>query len=367
MSASKLRLAVLFGGRSAEHEVSLISARNVLESIDTNRYHLLSIGITREGEWFLLPDPTPFLSSGKLENLRAKGGKPLALIPGAGKNAFIEISPPRYPVHPVDVVLPILHGPGGEDGTVQGLLETALLPYVGAGVTGSAIGMDKDVMKRLLREGSLPVAHFVAVRREEFPHIKLEDICDNLDLPLFIKPASLGSSVGIHKANNIKEVRIALDDAFCYDTKVIIEEAISGREIECSVLDGSPPSVSLPGEIRPRHEFYSYEAKYLDQEGAELIAPAVLPENILKQVQELASRAFRVLCCEGMARVDFFIKENGEVVVNEINTIPGFTNISMYPRLWKESGVPTAQLLDRLIDSALEHHRARSSLKVSYQ
>ncbi len=367
MKASKLRLAVLFGGRSAEHEISLISARNVFESIDTNRYHLLSVGITREGEWFLLPDPTPYLSSGKLEDLRTKGGKPLALIPGAGKNAFIEISPPRYPVHPVDVVLPILHGPGGEDGTIQGLLDTALLPYVGAGVTGSAIGMDKDVMKRLLREGSLPVPHFVAIRREEFPHTKLEAICNNLGYPLFVKPASLGSSVGIRKANTIKEVRIALDNAFCYDTKVIIEEAVCGREIECSVLDGSPPSVSLPGEIRPRHEFYSYEAKYLDQEGAELIAPAALPENTIKKVQQLASRAFRVLCCEGMARVDFFIRENGEILFNEINTIPGFTNISMYPRLWKESGLPMHQLLDRLIENALEHHRVRSALKVSYQ
>jgi D-alanine-D-alanine ligase len=265
----------------------------------------------------------------------------------------------------VDVVFPVLHGPFGEDGTVQGLLKLANLPFVGAGVLASAVGMDKDVMKRLLRDAKIPIAKFLVFERSEASKINLADVKRMLGFPFFVKPANLGSSVGISKVSVNKQFDSAISEAFRYDSKILIEENISGREIECSVLGNESPVASLPGEIITRHDFYSYDAKYLDENGAQLIVPAVLPKFIGKGIQELAVRTFKTLACEGMARVDFFLRDNRQIFVNEINTIPGFTQISMYPKLWEASGIPYSKLIDRLIRLALERFRKEQKLRTS--
>lgn len=263
----------------------------------------------------------------------------------------------------IDVVFPVLHGPYGEDGTIQGLLKLANLPFVGAGVLGSAVGMDKDVMKRLLRDSGIPVAKFLVFRKgEEF---SFEKVIKNLGLPIFVKPANLGSSVGITKVKRKSDFKRAVKNAFSFDNKILLEEAVKAREIECSVLGNENPIASIPGEIKPNHEFYSYEAKYIDENGAEAIIPANLPEKIVKRVQELSIQTFKALNCEGLGRVDCFLKEDGEVLVNEINTIPGFTNISMYPKLWEASGISQTELIDKLITLAIERFEKEKKLKTS--
>jgi D-alanine-D-alanine ligase len=263
----------------------------------------------------------------------------------------------------VDLAYPVLHGPCGEDGTVQGLFKLLDLPFVGAGVTGSAVGMDKDVMNRLLREGGLPVPAFLVFSRESRGDIAFEAVSERLGIPLFVKPANLGSSVGISMVKDRGAFEDAVEDAFRFDRKIIIEEYVRGREIECSVLGNEDPVASLPGEIRPTHQFYSYDAKYVDDSGADLLIPADLDEAVIHQVQELAIRTFSLLCCEGLARVDFFIREGGEVLVNEINTLPGFTNISMYPKLWEASGLSQHELVSRLIELSLDRHKKEVELR----
>jgi D-alanine-D-alanine ligase len=272
---------------------------------------------------------------------------------------------PRRALGKVDVVFPVLHGPFGEDGTVQGLLKLANLPFVGAGVLGSAVGMDKDVMKRLLRDAKIPVPKFLVFERSELGRIKYAPVKRLLGLPFFVKPANLGSSVGISKVTNEREFSGALREAFRYDNKVLLEEGINGREIECSVLGNDNPIASLPGEIITSHDFYSYDAKYLDEKGAQLIVPARLPKQVVTRIQELALKAFKVLCCEGMGRVDFFLRGRSEVIVNEINTIPGFTTISMYPKMWQASGISYSRLIDRLIRLALERFQREKRLRTS--
>jgi D-alanine-D-alanine ligase len=263
----------------------------------------------------------------------------------------------------LDVIFPVLHGPFGEDGTVQGLLKLANVPFVGAGVLGSALGMDKDVMKRLLREAGIPIARFIATSRYSSEEIDFDYAQGRLGLPLFIKPANLGSSVGIHKVKDREGFERAVSDAFNYDNKIVIEEYIAGREIECSVLGNNNPIASVPGEVLPRHEFYSYEAKYLDENGAVLEIPAKVSAEISDSMRQLAIRTFSVLCCEGMARVDFFLRNDSEIIVNEINTIPGFTEISMYPKLWEATGVSYRDLIDKLIELALERFEREKRLK----
>jgi D-alanine-D-alanine ligase len=277
---------------------------------------------------------------------------------------MIQISP-RRALGKVDVAFPILHGPFGEDGTVQGLLKLADVPFVGAGVLGSAVGMDKDVMKRLLRDAEIPIAKFLAFEHAAQEEIHFANIKRVLGLPVFVKPANLGSSVGISKVTHRNQFTGAIREAFRYDNKILIEESIRGREIECSVLGNEHPIASLPGEIITRHDFYSYDAKYIDEKGAQLVIPAELPESITKKIQEFAIRSFKVLCCEGMARMDFFLRNQREIFVNEINTIPGFTKISMYPKLWEASGITYADLIDRLIRLALERFRREKNLKTS--
>ena len=358
----RLRVAILFGGKSAEHEISVISARNIVAAMDKRKYDIVSIGIDKHGRWVFDEDARLLSDSRQREIKLRRASDGLGVVPGATQASVMRVSR-RDPLAGVDVVFPVLHGPFGEDGTVQGLLKLANVPFVGAGVLGSAVGMDKDVMKRLLRDAKLPVPKFLVFERGasmDFAMVKR-----TLGVPLFVKPANLGSSVGISKVGNNKQFSAAVRDAFFYDSKIIIEENIRGREIECSVLGNQNPIASLPGEIVTRHDFYSYDAKYIDEKGARLIIPAELPASVSRKIQELAIKTFQVLCCRGMARVDFFLRGNREVIVNEINTIPGFTKISMYPKLWEASGIPYADLIDRLIQLALERFRDESRLRTS--
>jgi D-alanine-D-alanine ligase len=363
--SEKIRVAILFGGKSAEHEVSLQSAKNVIESIDKKKYDVVLIGIDKNGQWYL-NDESHFLlhaDNPKLIKLN-KALQTVALVPGEKTHQLIGLSN-KQSAGQIDVVFPILHGPFGEDGTIQGLLKLANIPFVGAGVLGSAVGMDKDTTKRLLRDADIPIAKFLVFTSQSFEKVSYDDIAQQLGVPFFIKPANLGSSVGISKVKSFEEFDNAVKNAFLFDTKIILEETVSGREIECAVLGNEDPIASLPGEILPQHEFYSYEAKYIDENGALLEIPAQLEKSKVKEIQSLAVRTFKVLCCEGMARVDFFLKESGEVLVNELNTIPGFTRISMYPKLWEMSGIPYSELIDRLIQLALERFEKEKKLKTS--
>jgi D-alanine-D-alanine ligase len=362
MAQKKIRVAVVFGGKSAEHEVSLQSAHNVIEALDKNKYEIIPIGIDKDGKWLLSDKSNYLLDSGdpKLIKLN-KSNTRVAVVPQSS-GALMDLAS-RAPGTTVDVFFPVLHGPYGEDGSIQGLLKLANVAFVGAGVLGSAVGMDKDVMKRLLRDAGVPTAKFIVIRRGET--ISYQAVVDKLSSPVFVKPANLGSSVGIHKVGSERELASALADAFEYDTKVLVEQAIAGREIECSVLGNEQPIASVPGEIIPHHEFYSYDAKYIDENGAAFEIPANLPRRTVKKVQDLAVKTFQVLNCEGMARVDFFLEPNGALIVNEINTIPGFTSISMYPKLWAASGMSQSELLDRLIELAIERFERDRRLKTT--
>ncbi len=351
-----MRVAILFGGKSAEHEVSLKSAKNVEEAINKEKYDVVLIGIDKAGHW--LP---PARSSALLKETSVPSSETsIALAPG--ENGLIS-SNEEPDAGTIDVVFPILHGPFGEDGTVQGLLRLANVPFVGAGVLGSAVGMDKDVMKRLLRDAGIPIGAFLTAT--EASPVDFETAKTKLGLPLFIKPANLGSSVGVNKVETEQEYNHAIAEAFSFDTKILIEATILGREIECSVLGNESPIASLPGEVVVHSEFYSYESKYLDDKGSSIQIPADLPSEVIRKVQDTAIHAYKVLCCEGMGRVDSFVTESGEVIVNEINTIPGFTNISMYPKMWEASGISYPELIDRLIGLALERHTKQQRLKTN--
>ncbi len=359
----RIRVAIIFGGKSAEHEVSLQSAKNIINALDKEKYEPLLIGIDKNGKW-LLPKSSQYLINDTNPKLIALNSsiQEVALVTGRQSDQLMSISD-LPSSNSIDVVFPVLHGPYGEDGTIQGLLKLANLPFVGAGVLGSAVGMDKDVMKRLLRDSGIPVAKFLVFRKgEEF---SFEKVIKNLGLPIFVKPANLGSSVGITKVKRKSDFKRAVKNAFSFDNKILLEEAVKAREIECSVLGNENPIASIPGEIKPNHEFYSYEAKYIDENGAEAIIPANLPEKIVKRVQELSIQTFKALNCEGLGRVDCFLKEDGEVLVNEINTIPGFTNISMYPKLWEASGISQTELIDKLITLAIERFEKEKKLKTS--
>lgn len=366
MNSSKIRVGIMFGGQSAEHEVSLQSAYNVIEAIDKSKYEVLLIGVDKEGQWHL-SDSSQFLlniSDPKAIKLY-KSGPEVALLPG-GKNKQLVCTKMGHVPKNLDVIFPILHGPFGEDGTVQGMLKLANIPFVGAGVLGSAVGMDKDIMKRLLRDAGILIGRFLIASRREGLALTFDEVVAILGCPIFIKPANLGSSVGISKVNDATQFDVAIETALRFDNKLVLEENITGREIEVAVLGNEEPQASIPGEIIPYHEFYSYEAKYIEENGAALKIPAKLPEAQVHRIQELAVRSFQVLECEGMARVDCFLTEDNSIYVNEINTIPGFTKISMYPRLWEASGLPYAELIDRLIELAFERYKREKRLQVSY-
>ncbi len=363
----KLRVGIIFGGRSGEHEVSLVSAASVLRALDPDRYEIVSIGISPEGRWISSPDA--------LHLLQAKAGvdgePERVLVPEPGRQGLMTASAGQGTAGPqLDVVFPLVHGTLGEDGTLQGLLELADIPYVGAGVLGSAAGMDKIIQKELFLRAGLRTPKFrwflSSFCRTSMSRV-VRDVERSLRYPVFVKPANTGSSVGISKAHNRAELHSALETAMAYDRKVLVEQGIAGaREIECSILGNDAPEVSVPGEIIPSNEFYDYDAKYVDGKSIAVV-PARLPRPVIRRVQKMALAAYRAIDCSGMARADFFVtRRTSTVYVNELNTIPGFTSISMYPKLWEASGLPYPRLLDRLIELALERHREKSALRRTY-
>ena len=361
MSAGrKLRVGVFFGGRSVEHEVSLRSARTVLDALDPSRFEAVPVGVTRDGRWW---------SGGAAERLLAgeavgKGPGPRLPVPDP---AFGGLAGPdatgAWETEPLDVVFPLIHGGHGEDGTLQGLLELAGLPYVGSGVVASALGMDKRMQRRLFRAAGLPVLPTLAVewvRWESDAAAERQRILDEIGLPCFVKPASSGSSVGVGKVKRLQELDRHLEEAARYDTMILVEPARDVRELECAVLGNHEPRATVPGEIKPGREFYDYRAKYLEDTST-LHIPADVPEELSSRARNMAEDAFRTLGCEGLARVDFFLdRSDGSLWINEINTLPGFTSISMYPRLWAHEGLPLPGLVARLIDLGLQSHAEKS-------
>lgn len=346
----KKRIVVLFGGRSGEHEVSIRSAASIIQALDKQKYDVIPIAITRQGRWLSPAESLPLLPAGCRSHLSTGSAVTLSREPGRTSG--------------VDIIFPVLHGTFGEDGTVQGLFELADVAYVGAGVLASAAGMDKDVMKRLFRERGLPCVDHAALSRAT-RHEGIADLEARFGYPMFVKPANLGSSVGITKAANREELRCGLDLAAELDRKIVVEPAITGREIECSVLGNDDPIASLPGEIKPNADFYSYESKYLDGL-SELMIPAKLSKDQILEVRRLSVAAFQAIECSGLARVDFFLEEGSErILLNEINTMPGFTSISMYPKLWEASGVSYADLIDRLLILAQERSSEKRFTKFS--
>ncbi|WP_274630471.1 D-alanine--D-alanine ligase family protein [Arvimicrobium flavum] len=346
---SKLRILVLFGGRSAEHDVSVLSATNVARALDPAKYHLLPVFVTREGQWILSS-----FEDGELA--KPSSGTEICLVPGGqGRAMAIPAEGRPYELPRVDALFPVLHGLHGEDGAVQGLAEVARVPLVGCGILGSAAALDKDIAKRLLKEAGVPVARSVTIRRETVPGFA--ELRETLGLPVFVKPARQGSSVGVSKVSTEADYKAALAEGFRHDSKLLAEEFVRGREIECSVLEDAQGGlfVSRPGEIVPAesHGFYTYDAKYVDAEGAALKIPAELPGEIERDIRETAAKAFRAVGCDGMARVDFFVTQDMRFLVNELNTIPGFTDISMYSKAMAASGVSYAEVIDRLVAHGL--------------
>jgi D-alanine-D-alanine ligase len=374
----KIRVGVIFGGRSGEHEVSLISAQSVMNAMDKEKYEIVPIGITKEGRWLASGDPMKALASGD-----AGASQPAALLGDASRRDLVRLEETDQAIKAtrlaeLDVIFPVLHGPYGEDGTVQGLLELAGIPYVSAGVTASAVGMDKAVFKDVMRAHGLPIVDYVMVKRKEWeadPEEVIGRAEAALGYPVFTKPANLGSSVGISKCHDRAGLAAGLAEAARYDRKLLVEMAVpAAREIEISVLGNDDPIASVPGEIIPSREFYSYEAKYIDDgdEASELLIPAPLSPEMTERVRELAVRVYMAIDCAGMARVDLMLSgesgpEPGKLYVNELNTIPGFTHISMYPKLWEASGISYPELIDRLIELALERYRDKERSEVSYQ
>jgi D-alanine-D-alanine ligase len=393
----KLRVGILFGGRSGEHEVSLLSAASVLNAIDKDKYDVVPIGITKDGRW-LTAEHAQELLEGKLvlESRNLRAGDPETTSPAAVLARGEAVVVPPEPVHRktglvpfqtdaallrrasdrainVDIIFPVLHGTFGEDGTIQGLFELADIPYVGAGVLGSAAGMDKDIMKSLFIAAGIPIVKHVTILRGTWTKDpkKVQKLVESkLRYPVFVKPANLGSSVGISKAHNRRELGPAIEEAAKFDRKIVIEQGVGGkkdkaREIECSVLGNDDPEASLPGEIVPGKEFYDYTAKYVD-EGSQLIIPAKLSKTETKKVQELAVKAFQAVDCSGLARVDFLMDpKTRKIFLNEINTMPGFTAISMYPKLWAASGLAYTELIDRLIQLGMERHQDKKKNQYS--
>ncbi|OWT61705.1 D-alanine--D-alanine ligase [Candidimonas nitroreducens] len=363
----KTRVGIVFGGKSAEHEVSLQSARNIVEALDKNRYDVTLIGIDKQGQWhvnnasnYLLHAENPALIALNRSNVE------VALVPGKREHQLVATQgAPASVLGQIDVIFPIVHGTQGEDGSLQGMLRMANLPFVGSDVLGSAVCMDKDVTKRLLRDAGLAVAPFVAYTRGSAARASFDEVAAKLGLPLFVKPANMGSSVGVSKVRNEAEFRRAITLALEFDHKVLVEQAIAGREIECAVLGNDDPQASVCGEVVLHDEFYSYDTKYINESGAAVVVPADIDARSSDEVRRIAIQAFLALDCAGMARVDVFLTPQGKVIVNEVNTLPGFTHISMYPKLWQASGMTYTELITRLIELAQERHAQDSALKTS--
>jgi D-alanine-D-alanine ligase len=360
----KIKVAIVFGGRSTEHAISLLSAQNVLGSLDKDIYEPVLIGIDKKGQWHYNEKSMSLLNAQDANSISmTEMDNPVLLSQNTNQRTLTSVNT-KETISRIDVIFPVLHGTYGEDGSIQGLAKLANIPVVGCGILGSAIGMDKDIMKRILRDDNIGVAKWVTIKHTS-EGVIYQDIVDTLGTELFIKPANLGSSVGISLSNDEESFFKGLEVALQFDSKVIIEEKIIGREIECAVLGNEFPKASIPGEIIPKDGFYSFESKYLDESGAKLQIPADLTENQIQRVQSLALETFKILECSGMSRIDMFLKEDDSLIINEINTIPGFTNISMYPKLWEYSGLPQKELISKLIDLAIEAHNKQNKLKLT--
>ncbi len=361
----KIKIGVIFGGCSPEHEISLLSASNILTALDPKKYDVVPIGIDKTGKWLLADKNHPMLNAGhhKTIHLNKNVEHKLSLIPG--KETELQCVDASSQPGKLDVIFPVLHGPLGEDGTIQGLLQFVGIPCVGSGVLASAVCMDKEVSKRLFKQLGIPTPNFLCFRSHELGKIDYQKVVEELGTPVFVKPANAGSSVGTHKVRDEKGFHEAVADAFCYDHKILVEQAIIGREIEVAVLGNDNPKVSVPGEAIPNDEFYTYKAKY-EENGVEFVVPAQIPAAATAQIQAMAKRAFLGLSCRGMARVDFFLRGD-EVYLNEINTIPGFTKTSGYPKMWEASGVSNQELVDKLVELALQAHEKDKKLKRNYR
>lgn len=361
MKKYKKKIAIFFGGKSAEHEVSIESAKNILRAINKEKYNVVLIGISQKGDWFRVSEKK-FLSQDYIKVENPKGGRAIPFSKGG--SFFLKTKDKDMKI---DVAFPILHGPFGEDGAIQGLFKIFNVPFIGAGILGSAVGMDKDICKKLLRNSGIPTANFLTFNNSQKNKIFFDDIKEVLKTPFFIKPANLGSSVGISKVEKETDFEKAKELAFKFDNKIILEEYIEGREMECSVLGNENPKASIVGEIISNHEFYSYKAKYLDKKGAKISIPANISDKMMKKIRNLAIKTYKTLCCEGMGRVDFFLTKKNKIFVNEINTIPGFTSVSMHPKLWEASGVSYSKLIDELINLAIKRHKSEKGLKNTYK
>ncbi|MDN6859563.1 D-alanine--D-alanine ligase [Pseudomonas sp. CAN2814] len=361
----KLRVGVIFGGRSAEHEVSLQSAKNIVDALDRERFEPVLIGIDKEGRWHL-NDASDYLLNQENPALIAlnRSNRELAVVPGKAEQQLVETGSRQLLDH-VDVIFPIVHGTQGEDGCLQGLLRMADIPFVGSDVLGSAICMDKDVSKRLLRDAGIAITPFVSLTRTNAARTPFAEAQRKLGLPLFIKPANMGSSVGVSKVEDEAAYNEAVRLALAFDDKVLVESAVKGREIECAVLGNEQPIASGCGEIVVGSGFYSYDSKYIDEDAAKVVVPADIPAEASERIRQLAVDAFLALECSGLARVDVFLTETGEVLINELNSLPGFTRISMYPKLWQAAGMTYSELVSRLIDLAIERHAARRNLQTN--
>ena len=356
----KRNLGLIFGGRSGEHEVSLQSARSITGAVNREKYNLYLLPVDKSGNWYLADEVNYLVNADDPStiNLNLEKLVPIALIPKENSNQILELSSGR-PLGSLDVVFPIIHGTFGEDGSLQGYTDILNLPCVGADVLGSSIGMDKLVSKELLIRAGIPVADYILAETGNDMDEVIGRVESGFPYPVFVKPACSGSSVGVFKAESRSELKDAVIRSLAFDRRVLIEESVKGREIECAILGNDELIASVPGEIIPRHGFYSYEAKYIDAEGAKLEMPAKIPEEVRVYVQDLAKHAYKALSCSGMARVDMFLLSDGKLVLNEINTLPGFTKISMYPKLMELSGVPYPELIDRLVELAIERHATR--------
>jgi D-alanine-D-alanine ligase len=370
-SHPKTKIGVLYGGRSGEHNVSLCSAASVVYALDQNKYEVIAIGIDRDGRWYVQdkPEILPDKDFGQILSLKKRGKWLVNHFEQENKLHIYNIENKNEEVI-IDIVFPVLHGNYGEDGTLQGLLELAMVPYVGADVAGSVVGIDKDIAKRLLREAGIPVVPSLTISKHQWqdnPGIIIQDALSKLGMTLFVKPLCTGSSVGVKKVKGKELLPEAIDFAFQFDTRIMIEKAIDCREIECAVLGNENPAASILGEITPNHEFYSYEAKYIDPNGATMKIPADIDGNLAGLIRKAAVKGYIALACSSLARVDFFLdKKTNEFYLNEINTLPGFTSISMYPKLWEATGLKYSDLLDKLIALALERHRNKMNVKTDY-
>jgi D-alanine-D-alanine ligase len=361
---SKIRVAVLFGGRSTEHEISIISAKNIVAAMPKDKYEPILIGINKEGKWLYQEESLDLLDTSNAKSVQLSAHSDEILFSQNADDHSMISTTSKVNLGSIDVIFPVLHGTYGEDGAIQGFAKLANLPCVGPGILGSAIGMDKEVMKRLLRDAGIKNADFITLRRKDKDRYTYEDVKSILGSELFIKPVNLGSSVGVSFVRKEQEFQKAIDHAFLFDNKVLIEKRVIGREIECSVLGNAEPIASIPGEVIPKDGFYSFESKYIDEHGAALEVPAKLSPEQIALVQDISLRTYECLECQGMARVDMFLTGDDQIYINEINTIPGFTNISMYPTLWKLSGISNSELIDRLIQLAIEAHQEQSQLQL---